>query len=142
MYSVLTRQSAYVFNPWSNGERRFPRLNGGAFKAMQQAAKTDPAMAARLKHLQFRSVEEFYNLGSDPSCLANLQYAPNASQQLNNLRGLLREWMVQVESPALDAFDKRKQKEVLESFVQSYRERATKEVKELKPYEKANGYRF
>jgi N-sulfoglucosamine sulfohydrolase len=142
MYSVLTRQSAYVFNPWSDGERLFPRLEGGAFKAMQQVAKKDPAMAARVKHLQFRSVEEFYNLRSDPGCLANLLDNPESSQQLNNLRGLLREWMVQIESPVLNAFDKRYQKEVLESFVQSYRERATKEVQELRPYEKASGYRF
>jgi hypothetical protein len=67
---------------------------------------------------------------------------PESSQRLNTLRSLLREWMTQVKSPALDAFDKRERKEVLERFVKSYRERATKEVKELKPYEKANGYRF
>ena len=141
-YSVFTRHSAYVFNPWSNGKRRFPRLSGGAFNAMQQAAKKDSAMAARVKHLQYRSVEEFYNLSNDPSCLADLLDNPKSNQKLNNLRGLLREWMVQVESPALNAFDKRKSKEALERFVQSYRERARKEVEALKPYEKANGYRF
>jgi len=142
MYSVLTREFAYVFNPWSDGKRRFPRLSGGAFEAMQQAAKKNPVMAARVKHLQLRTVEEFYNLRSDPSCLANILDSPEASKQLSNLRTSLREWMVQVESPALDAFDKRKQKESLESFVQSYRDRAAKEVEELRPYEKANGYRF
>ena len=99
-------------------------------------------MAARVKHLQYRSVEEFYNLNNDPGCLADILENPKSNQQLNHLRGLLREWMVQVESPALDAFDKRERKEVLERFVQSYRERATKEVQALKPYEKANGYRF
>ena len=56
MYSVLTRHSAYVFNPWSDGKRRFPRLSGGAFNAMQQAAKKNAAMAARVKHLQFLSL--------------------------------------------------------------------------------------
>ena len=50
--------------------------------------------------------------------------------------------MVQVESPALDAFDKRKSKDALERFVQSYRVQARQEVEELEPYEKANGYRF
>ena len=99
-------------------------------------------MAARVKHLQYRSVEEFYNLNNDPSCLADILDTPKSNQKLNNLRGLLREWMAQVESPALNAFDKRKSKEALERFVQSYRERARKEVEELKPYEKANGYRF
>jgi len=142
MYSVLTRQSAYIFNPWSNGKRRFPRLSGGAFNAIQQASKKDSAMAARVKHLQYRSVEEFYNLTNDPGCLADLLDNPKSSQQLNKLSGLLRNWMVQVESPALDAFDKRKSKDALERFVQSYRVRARQEVEDLKPYEKANGYRF
>ena len=50
--------------------------------------------------------------------------------------------MVQVKDPALNAFDKRQQKEALESFVQEYRKRATKDVEALKPYEKANDYRF
>ena len=109
---------------------------------MQQEANKDPAMAARVKHLQYRSVEEFYNLNNDPSCLANILDNPKSNQQLNNLRGLLREWMVQIESPALVALDKRESKEVLERFVQSYRERVRKEVEELKSYEKANGYRF
>ena len=141
-YSVLTRQSAYVFNPWSNGKRRFARLTSRTFKAMLQEAKKNPAMAARVKHLQLRSVEEFYNLSNDPGCLADLLDNPKSIQKLNNLRGLLREWMVQIESPALVALDKRESKEVLERFVQSYRERARKEVEELKPYEKANGYQF
>ena len=95
-----------------------------------------------MKHLQLRSVEEFYNLSNDPGCLADLLYNPKSNQKLNNLRGLLREWMVQIESPALVALDKRESKEVLERFVQSYRERARKEVEELKSYEQANGYQF
>ena len=142
MYSVLTRESAYVFNPWSDGKRRFVRLTSRTFKAMQQEAKKNPTMAARVKHLQLRSVEEFYNLSNDPGCLANLLDNPKSNQKLNNLRGLLREWMVQIKSPALVALDKRESKEVLECFVQSYRERVRKEVEELKPYEQANGYQF
>ncbi|MCH7919148.1 MAG: hypothetical protein IIC50_14320 [Planctomycetes bacterium] len=72
MRSVLTKQSAYVFNPWSNGERRFKRLGGSTFGAMQRAAKTDPTMAARIRHLLSRTVEEFYDLRADPDCLVNL----------------------------------------------------------------------
>ncbi|WP_455244452.1 sulfatase family protein [Petrachloros mirabilis] len=147
MRSVLTRQSAYVFNPWSNGERRFKRLGGGAFAAMQEAAKTDSAMAKRIRYLMFRTVEEFYDLRADPNCLVNLlgsDRTPTAAQneEIESLRAQLRAWMVRVKDGALNAFDKRKQKEALESFVQSYRERATKEVEALRPYERANRYRF
>ena len=150
MRSVLTRESAYVFNPWSDGKRRFRRLGGAAFRGMQQAAKTDPALAGRIRHLVYRTVEEFYDLRSDPNCLVNLLKddrggkAPGDKlpERIDRLRGRLREWMVRVKDPALDAFDNRHRPEALEKFMQTYRARAAKEVEALKPYEKANDYIF
>ncbi len=150
MRSVLTRTSAYVFNPWSNGERRFGRLSGAAFLAMQRAAKSDPQMAVRVRHLEFRTVEEFYDLREDPNSLVNLLDTGAGGNplddadrhELNNLRAKLRQWMVRVKDPALHAFDHRHQPETLERFVQDYRTGAANEVKALKPYEKAKGYRF
>ena len=145
MRSVLTRDFAYVFNPWSNGERRFPRLSGGAFSAMQQAAKSDSQIAARINHLRLRTVEEFFDLNADPGCLTNLVGSAldePKKEKLNDLRSQLRRWMVQVNDPALHAFDHRDQPDVLEKFVQDYRTRAAKEVEALKPYEKAQDYRF
>ena len=143
MRSVLTREAAYVFNPWSNGKRRFDRLGGEAFSAMQQAAKTDPVIAARVRHLELRTVEEFFDLRSDPGCLKNLLGTGNAEQaSLEKLRARLRKWMVQVNDPALAAFDERNNPAALEKFIESYRTQAQKEVDALKPYEKAQGYRF
>jgi N-sulfoglucosamine sulfohydrolase len=150
MRSVLTRQFAYVFNPWCNGERRFRRLSGATFRAMKQMARTDPAMAARIRHLQLRTVEEFFDLDADPDCLVNLlgtsrdgtSPADADHKELDNLRAKLRQWMVLVEDPALHAFDNRHQSEARERFVQDYRKRAAEEVEALKPYEKSQGYRF
>ena len=150
MRSVLTIDSAYLFNPWSNGERRFTRLEGSTFRAMQQMAKTNETMARRVRHLQHRTVEEFYNRSRDPSCLVNLLGSDGAlssqatpdGQRLDDLRKKLRQWMVRVNDPALVAFDKRDQLEAREQFLQEYRSRAAKEVEALKPYEKQHGYRF
>jgi N-sulfoglucosamine sulfohydrolase len=143
MRSVLTREAAYVFNPWSNGKRRFDRLGGETFSAMQQAAKTDPEMAARVRHLELRTVEEFFDLRSDPGCLKNLIGTDAGEQPLvSELRTRLRQWMVQVNDPALAAFDARDNPAALEAFIQSYREEAQKEVEALKPYEKAQNFRF
>jgi N-sulfoglucosamine sulfohydrolase len=147
MWSVLTKQSAYVFNPWSNGERRFNRKQGATYQAMRQAAETDTEMAARIKHLTWRSVEEAYDLRSDPNCLVNLLGSdttptPAQSKEIETLRAKLREWMVRVEDPALDAFDNRHRPEALEQFLRDYRAKAAKEVRELKPYEKENRFRF
>jgi len=147
MRSVITRDFAYVFNPWSNGKRIFTRLEGATFRAMQQTAKTDPAMAARVRYLQLRTVEEFYDLRADPHCLVNLldsgRSRDDAQQkQLKLLRGRLREWMVRTNDSALNAFDNRHRPEVLEEFVQTYRKKAAAEVEALKPYEKEQGYGF
>jgi N-sulfoglucosamine sulfohydrolase len=150
MRSVLTKDSAYIFNPWSNGERRFGRLREHAFEAMQRAAKTDAKMAARIRHLVFRAVEEFYDLNADPGCLVNLlgvdrgerDLANTDKKELDDLRAKLRAWMVQVGDPALHAFDNRHQPEVLERFLQDYRRHAAKEVEALIPYEESVGFRF
>lgn len=150
MRSVLTKESAYIFNPWSNGERRFQRFRESEFQAMQEVARTDTAMAARVRHLVFRSVEEFYDLRADPDCLVNL-LGPGQSERdmasvdkkkLDGLRAKLRAWMVEVGDPALHAFDSRQQPEVLERFVQDYRAKAAEAKETLKPYEESVGFRF
>ena len=104
-------------------------------------------MAARVSHLQYRSVEEFFDLRHDPGCLTNLLGADSSldaenGQRVKDARAKLRQWMVQVEDSALHAFDHRDEPNVLEAYVQDYREHAAKEVEALKPYEKKQGFRF
>ena len=110
---------------------------------MQQAARTDPKMAARVSYLELRAVEEFFDLRSDPGCLKNLIGTDDGKQPLvSELRARLRNWMVQVNDPALAAFEARDNPAALEAFIESYRAQAQKEVDALKPYEKAQNYRF
>jgi len=147
MRSVLARDAAYVFNPWSNGKRTFRRLGHQGFHAMVKRAKADEAMAARVRYLRFRAVEELFDLESDPNCLRNLlaakaELAPSHQKRLAELRAKLREHMVAVNDPALEAFDRRDDPAACEAFVQSYRKHAAKIKEELRPYEKRKGYRF
>jgi len=142
MRSVITRDAAYVFNPWSNGERPFTRLGGPAFVAMVNAAKQDPAMAARIKYLRLRRVEEFFDLSKDPNCLENLIGSGDHKAQVEALRAKLRKWMAETADPALAAFDKRDQPEALDQFVRDYRSAAQKVKDALRSYEKRKGYRF
>ena len=150
MRSVITREYAYVFNPWSNGKRRFGRLGGGAYQAMKKGSLEDPALAAWIKHLELRVVEEFYDLRKDPNCLVNLFTATPDNKRLTEedkkllkmLQSKLREWMVQHSDPALECFQHRNQPKALERFIQSYRIRAANEVQALRSYEKEKGYRF
>lgn len=148
MRSVITKDFAYIFNPWSNGKRIFGRSGGTTFEAMKHLAKTDAAMASRVRHLKYRSVEEFYDLRDDSGCLNNLlesrptKLGAEVEERIEYARSRLREWMVQVEDSALSAFDARHRPEVLEKFVQDYRTQAAKEVEALKPYEKQQGFQF
>ncbi|MEM7233222.1 MAG: sulfatase [Planctomycetota bacterium] len=149
MRSVITRDAAYVFNPWSNGERTFRRLGGKGFDAM----KSQPSLRARIRHLRVRTVEEFFDLRKDSNCLESLlgtrdapraesAMAANDRKALEALRASLREWMVRVKDPALKAFDRRSDSKALEKFVQDYRKEAARVKEELKKYEKANEFRF
>jgi len=142
MRSVITREAAYVFNPWSNGERAFTRLGGPAFAAMVKAARSDPALAARINYLKLRRVEEFFDLSKDPNCLRNLIGSDDHRAQIEALSAKLRKWMAETADPALEAFDKRAQPEALDQFVQDYRAAAQKVKDALRSYEKRKGYRF
>ena len=147
MRSVITKNSAYVFNPWSNGQRQFQRLDKVCLEAMQSAAETDSTLAARVEHLTFRTSEEFFDLRTDPTCLVNLLNS-NVSltavqrSEIETLRLQLRNWMVQVNDSALHAFDNRHQPDALEQYVQEYRKEAVAVKEALKPYEEKQRYRF
>jgi N-sulfoglucosamine sulfohydrolase len=142
MRSVITKDAAYVFNPWSNGKRRFTRLGGAAWSAMKSASKKDKVLADRVRHLELRTVEEYFDLAADPNCLKNLVGSAGYKPQVDELRSKLRAWMTKAKDPALEAFGKRDQAAALEHFVQDYRDAAQKVKDELRAYEKKKGYRF
>ncbi|MBL47513.1 MAG: hypothetical protein CMP28_00965 [Roseibacillus sp.] len=145
MRAVLSRDHAYIFNPWSDGQRIFSRQWNG-FGAYRKAAGSSPAMKSRIEHLLHRSVEEFYSLNRDPYCLANLleekTASVSASDTITQYRARLRNYMQRFNDPALTAFDNREDPEALEAFIRTYTARATKAKEELRTYEQAKGYRF
>ena len=52
---------------------------------MRQAAATNPAIDARVKLLEYRVPEEFYDLKKDPSSLHNLIDDPQYQDQANKM---------------------------------------------------------
>ncbi len=147
MRSVITREYVYIFNPWSNGKRvyRAEPMSGLTFRTMKRASENDPRLAKRVRHFEYRTVEEFYDLKYDPYCLRRLAVGQKAKTPPAALRALqkrMRDWMVRHGDFALDAFDHRDSPEVLEQFLKDYTERSRKEVEALKPYEETKRYRF
>src|SRR6185503_5086498 len=78
MRAIVTRDFAYIFNPWSNGERMMATATKGtvSYRRLQALARTDPKVAARLKLFDCRVPEEMFNYEKDPDALDNLIAKP------------------------------------------------------------------
>ena len=156
MRCVQTKNFIYIFNPWSQLrqtvgqqlQQESPRayraepLSGLTYAAMKQAAPVNPEIAARCRMLQYRIVEEFYDLKQDPNCLENVIDESRYSTEVDQLRDDLRLWMQQVDDSALKALDQRHSPEALEKFMQEYLTRVACEIEALKEYEEKTGYHF
>ena len=94
MRSVQTREFAYIYNPWSNGERIMATATQGTqtYREMQELAKTDEYVAGRLRLIDHRVPEEFYNYAKDLDGLHNLiddpKYAEEIARHREDARGV------------------------------------------------------
>jgi N-sulfoglucosamine sulfohydrolase len=144
MRCVQNARFGYIFNPWSNGQRKYfaEPLIGLTYPAMKEAARTDEGIARRVKMLEYRTVEEFYDYQQDPDALHNLIDEPQLQGEIDQLRGALRLWMEQHHDPALSALEGRQNPAALEEFMTEYSARAASEIEELRAYELKTGYEF
>jgi N-sulfoglucosamine sulfohydrolase len=108
MRCVQSKQWGYIYNGWSDGkfEYRSEPMGGLAFKAMQQAAATQPAIADRVKMLVYRVPEELYDLQHDPDALHNLIADPAQEVRVKEMRGKLLAWMERTGDPEIEKYRK------------------------------------
>jgi N-sulfoglucosamine sulfohydrolase len=106
MRTIITRDYAYLFNPWSNGTRVMATATRGTvtYRRMQALAKTDPAVAARLDLFEHRVPEELYHYAADPDARQNLIASPAHRAERDALIALLEAWMVRTRDPMLAVF--------------------------------------
>jgi len=144
MFCVQDKRFGYIFNPWSNGKRVYTAepLDGLTFAAMKKAARGDTEIAARVKMIEYRTVEEFYDLGRDPGAWHNLIGDPRYTERIDAFRNVLLRWMRKTGAPGIEAFEHRDDPEALERFMRDYSARAAREIEQLKVYEERTGYRF
>lgn len=109
MRAVVGRRFGYVYNAWSNGRTRFQNRAGTtrAMQAMREAARSDPALAARLELLDHRVPEELYDYAADPAALTNRVDEPDAQERVSELRSLLHAEMKAKGDPLLQRFEAR-----------------------------------
>jgi N-sulfoglucosamine sulfohydrolase len=88
MRALQDKRYGYIVNDWVDGRTEFRNeaRNTPSFKAMQEAAARDPAVAARVKFFCLRAREEFYDYQADPWALHNLIDDPAQAARIEAFR--------------------------------------------------------
>ena len=104
MRSIQGKRFGLIWNAWSDGKKEFNNAamrRGLTWNAMVDAAQTNPAVAARVKHFQYRVPFEFYDYEKDPDALNNLINDPASKELIQSYRSKLAESMRATDDPAL-----------------------------------------
>jgi len=134
MRCVQNNEFGYIYNFWSDQqlEIRGDATGGLTWRAMVEAAETDPEIAARVELFKYRVPEEFYNFKDDPDGLNNLVNDPAYAHELNKFRKEMLKMMKHYNDPAYEAYRDRDQAGVIEDFMEKQRAKA----KNTRPVEK------
>jgi N-sulfoglucosamine sulfohydrolase len=128
MRGIHTRDFLYLYNPWSDGTRKFATATTGTmtYRQMVKRAATEPNIAARLKLFDHRVLEELYDIKNDPDCLVNLIDHRNHQQTLNRMRDQLAEDLGNINDPVASVFAARTDVAVREAYMAAQDERTRK----------------
>ncbi len=119
MRAVESSRYLYIFNPWSNGERKMATATAGTstYRQLKKLAATDTAIAARMQLFDYRLVEEFYDMENDPAALNNLITHPDHQTALAEYRKQMEQWMERTQDPLLEVFRNREDIKVREAYM-------------------------
>lgn len=101
MRGIHTAEYLYLYNPWSDGDRKFATATTGTqtYRRLVARAEAEPEIAARLELFDHRVVEELYDISSDPDCRHNLIDSPAHQDELNRLRETLASELQRINDP-------------------------------------------
>jgi len=126
MRAVLTRRFGYIVNFWADGrtEMTMDSTGGMTFRAMREAAASDPEIARRVTLFSKQVREELYDFAADPDGLHNLIDDPRFAEEIGRLRSRLEDHLARTGDPALEAFRRRNDPEAAAAFMEEQRERS------------------
>jgi len=107
MRCLQNQRFGYIYNAWSDGQAAYYTTESRgslAFRAMQEAAKTDPRIAGRVELFEHRVKEELYDFEKDPSALTNLVDDPAYKEALAQMRRAMRDAMTRTKDPVIRKF--------------------------------------
>ena len=137
---LQTKTHLYLFNPWSDGTNIFKTATNGTatYRLMKKMAPSDKKIAARLATMDHRTVEELYDIESDPDCLINLADDPAHQAVKSRLQARLRTFMEESSDHALPAFLNRGDPGALASYMEKVeKESAQRRAKRRKGKQKS-----
>lgn len=108
MRCVQDTRYAYIYNSWPDGETKFTveAMAGLTYKAMEQAAETDAAIAERVRLYRLRVREELYDTVHDPDALHNLIDDPAYAALAAHYRRRMHIYMTQTKDELLECFER------------------------------------
>ena len=108
MRSIQGKRFGLIWNAWSDGKKEFKNesMNGLTWHTMVEVARTDPAVAGRVKDFQYRAPFEFYDYKKDPDALNNLIDDPVSKALIESYRIRLAEHMRKTNDVALPKYEK------------------------------------
>ena len=126
MRKVQDERFVYIYNFWPDGKLAMTgdATGGITWRAMIEAAQTDPQIAARVELYKHRIPEEFYNVKTDPDGLHNLADDPAYAEELAGYREKMLAMMKQYKDPAYEAYRDRDKPGVISAFMAAQREKA------------------
>ncbi len=106
MRAVQNMDYSLCFTPWADGKlkMRSESMMGLTFAAMAEAAKTDPAMAARVEQYVGGVLLAFYDLKADPGQRVNLIDSPKHRDRIEQMKAYLLQDMIRTADPELENF--------------------------------------
>ena len=106
MRCVRTRDRAYIWNVWSDGQRKYSteNMSGLTWKAMLAAAATSPAIKARTDFYLHRAPEEYYDLRTDPNERTHLIAEATRREEIEAMRADLLALMRRTADPFAAAY--------------------------------------
>jgi N-sulfoglucosamine sulfohydrolase len=101
MRGIHTREYLYLYNPWSDGVRKFATATTGTmtYRQMVKRAEKETDIATRLRLFDHRVVEELYDIKNDPDCLVNLMGHDDHQAALGKLRSQLAQSLTDINDP-------------------------------------------
>jgi len=123
MRGLRTRDHAYIWNAWSDGQREYhtENMSGLTWKAMVAASATDPAIKARADFYLHRVPEEFYDLTADRCERKNLIDDTSRQAEIDMMRKEILDLMRRTGDPFTEAFAHREQKELASAVLEKLR---------------------